>query len=38
MPTESEIRRGRLWAAAMVAVASAIVTAVVILAVVWWLR
>ncbi len=38
MPTESEIRRGMLWAAAIVAVASAIVTAVVVLAVAWWLR
>jgi hypothetical protein len=30
MPTEREIRRGMWWAAAVVAIASAIVTAVVI--------
>jgi hypothetical protein len=40
MPTEREIRRGMWWAAAVVAIASAIVTAVVIeiaIELVWWL-
>jgi hypothetical protein len=40
MTTEREIRRGMWWAAAVVAIASAIITAVVIeiaIELVWWL-